>query len=161
LCHITRSTWIFALNLRANTVEKLRNLFISRAKGQRTMWRLRCPLQLDVFQNPYVLEIIRMRRVLCSAFALSLVLSAASVAFAADSGADLYKAKCAGCHGADGTSKMPNVPPLGGADAQGKSDADLKAVIEKGKAPKMPAYAGKLTDAQMDEVVKFIRTLKK
>ncbi len=56
---------------------------------------------------------------------------------------------------------MPNVPPLGGADAQGKSDADLKAVIEKGKAPKMPAYAGKLTDAQMDEVVKFIRTLKK
>jgi cytochrome c len=64
-----------------------------------------------------------MRKVLCSAFALSLVLSAASVAFAADSGADLYKAKCAGCHGADGTSKMPNVPPLGGADAQGKSDA--------------------------------------
>ena len=102
-----------------------------------------------------------MRKVLCSAFALSLVLSAASVAFAADSGADLYKAKCAMCHGADGTSKMPNVPALSGAATQGKSDADLKAVIEKGKAPKMPAYAGKLTDAQMDEVVKFIRTLKK
>jgi mono/diheme cytochrome c family protein len=114
-----------------------------------------------MYSKPLCLEIIRMRRVLCSVFVLSLVLSAASVAFAADSGADLYKAKCAGCHGADGTSKMPNVPPLGGADAQGKSDADLKAVIEKGKAPKMPAYAGKLTDAQMDEVVKFIRTLKK
>jgi cytochrome c6 len=113
-----------------------------------------------MYSKPLCLEIIRMKRVLCCIFALSLVLSAA-VAFAADSGADLYKAKCAGCHGADGTSKMANVPPLGGADAQGKSDADLKAVIEKGKAPKMPAYAGKLTDAQMDEVVKFIRTLKK
>ncbi len=102
-----------------------------------------------------------MRKVLCCAFALSLMLSAASVAFAADSGADLYKAKCAMCHGADGTSKMANVPALGGADVQGKSDADLKTVIEKGKAPKMPAYAGKLTDAQIDDVVKFIRTLKK
>ena len=102
-----------------------------------------------------------MRKVLCCAFALSLLLSAASVAFAADSGADLYKAKCAGCHGADGTSKMPNVPPLSGPDTQGKSDADLKAIIEKGKPPKMPAYAGKLTDPQIDELVKFIRTLKK
>jgi len=99
-----------------------------------------------------------MKKLLCSAFALSLVLG--SVAFA-ESGADVYKAKCAGCHGADGTSKMPNVPALGGADTQGKSDADLKTIIEKGKAPKMPAYAGKLTDAQIDEVVKFIRTLKK
>ena len=102
-----------------------------------------------------------MRKVLCYAFALSLLLSAASFAFAADSGADLYKAKCAGCHGADGTSKMANVPPLSGPDAQGKSDADLKAIIEKGKAPKMPAYAGKLTDPQIDELVKYIRTLKK
>jgi cytochrome c6 len=102
-----------------------------------------------------------MRKVLCCAFALSLLISAASFAFAADSGADVYKAKCAGCHGADGTSKMPNVPPLSGADVQGKSDADLKATIEKGKPPKMPSYAGKLTDAQIDDVVKCIRTLKK
>ncbi len=101
-----------------------------------------------------------MKKVLCSAFALSLVLGVAGTAVA-DSGADLYKAKCAMCHGADGTSKMPNVPALGGAEAQGKSDADIKAIIEKGKAPKMPAYAGKLTDAQMDDLVKFIRTLKK
>ncbi len=102
-----------------------------------------------------------MKKFLCHAFALSLMVGAAGVAFAADSGADLYKAKCAMCHGADGTSKMANVPALGGADAQGKSDADLKTIIEKGKAPKMPAYAGKLTDPQIDEVVKFIRTLKK
>ena len=102
-----------------------------------------------------------MKKLLCCGSALALLVSAAGVAFAADSAADLYKAKCAGCHGADGTSKMPNVPPLSGADTQGKSDADLKAVIEKGKPPKMPAYAGKLTDAQIDDVVKFIRTLKK
>src|SRR6478672_7260295 len=107
--------------------------------------------------NPSVLEILRMKRLLCFGFALTLLVSVASAAFAADS-ADLYKAKCAMCHGPDGTSKMANVPPLGGADAQGKSDADLKAVIEKGKAPKMPAFAGKLTDAQIDDMVKFIRT---
>lgn len=100
-----------------------------------------------------------MKKFVFSAFALALLLGVS--AFAADSGADLYKSKCAMCHGADGTSKMPNVPALGGAETQGKSDADLKTIIEKGKAPKMPAYAGKLTDAQIGDLVKFIRTLKK
>ncbi|HLH06826.1 MAG TPA: c-type cytochrome [Terriglobales bacterium] len=102
-----------------------------------------------------------MKKLLCSAFALALVLGAAGVSLAADTGADLYKSKCAMCHGPEGTSKMPNVPALSAAEAQGKSDADLKTIIEKGKAPKMPAYAGKLTDAQINDLVKFIRTLKK
>lgn len=101
-----------------------------------------------------------MKKLFCSAFALSLVLGVAGMSFA-DSGADVYKAKCAMCHGPEGTSKMPNVPALGGAEVQGKSDADLKTVIEKGKAPKMPAYAGKLTEDQINDLVKFIRTLKK
>ncbi len=54
----------------------------------------RCNLMY--IQNPFVLEIIRMRKVLCSAFALSLVLSAASVAFAADSGAIFIKRSAQG-----------------------------------------------------------------
>ena len=87
------------------------------------------------------------------------------VAFAADSGADLYKAKCQSCHGANGTpnpamAKSMGLKDLGSADIQGKSDADLKTSVDKGKG-KMPAFNGKLTDAQIDEVVKYVRTLKK
>ena len=79
---------------------------------------------------------------------------------AAQSGADTYKAKCAMCHGADGSGKAAmGTKPLGSADVQKMSDADLNAMITNGKG-KMPAYKGKLTDAQIGDLVKFIRTLK-
>ncbi len=79
------------------------------------------------------------------------------MSMAADSGKDLYDSKCKMCHGADGEK---TATPLN-ADAQKKSDADLKATIEKGKPPKMPAYGTKLSGEQIDALVKYIRTLKK
>ncbi len=87
------------------------------------------------------------------------------MSFAADAGADTYKAKCQACHGANGTpnpamAKSMGLKDLGSAEVQGKSDADLKTMIDKGKG-KMPSFEGKLTSAQIDEVVKYIRTLKK
>ena len=75
--------------------------------------------------------------------------------------ADTYKAKCAACHGADGSGKAAmGTKDLGSADIQKMSDADLNAAITNGKG-KMPAYKGKLTDAQITELVSYIRTLKK
>jgi len=84
---------------------------------------------------------------------------------AEDMGADLYKTKCAYCHGADGkgdtaAGKKMRVKDLGSAEVQAKSDADLNAIISSGKAP-MPGYKGKLSDAQIASLVKYIRTLKK
>lgn len=89
----------------------------------------------------------------------------ASTAFAADSGADLFKTKCASCHGATGAGdtamgKSLKLKDLGSADAQKASDADLANVIAKGKKP-MPAYEGKLTNDQIQDLVKYTRTLKK
>ena len=49
---------------------------------------------------------------------------------------------------------------LGSADIQKMSDADLTGAITNGKG-KMPAYKGKLTDAQISDLVSYIRTLKK
>jgi mono/diheme cytochrome c family protein len=85
--------------------------------------------------------------------------------FAADSGADVFKAKCAACHGASGAGdtgmgKSLKLKDLGSADVQAKSDADLTEIISKGKKP-MPGYEGKLTNDQIQDVVKYIRTLKK
>jgi cytochrome c6 len=94
-------------------------------------------------------------------FALfSLVLALALPPIAAADAAGEYKAKCAGCHGADGSKSLMGAKPLNGADVQGMSDADLTAAITNGKG-KMPAYKGKLTDAEIKDLVGYIRTLKK
>lgn len=97
--------------------------------------------------------------VLAIAFAMSIS------AFAADATADVYKSKCASCHGADGKGDTPvgksmKVKDLASDEVQKQSDADLTAAIEKGKKP-MPAYEGKLTKEQIDGLVKWVRTLKK
>ena len=95
-----------------------------------------------------------------SALALGLT---ASPAIAADTSADLFKQKCAMCHGENGAGKG-KVPALSSAEVQQKSDADFKTATEKGvKNDKgmMPAYGGKLTPEQIDGLVQYIRSLKK
>jgi cytochrome c6 len=82
----------------------------------------------------------------------------------ADSGGDLFKAKCAMCHGPDGKGqttmgKNLNLKDLGSAEVQKQSDAELTTIITNGKG-KMPKYDGKLTKDQISDVVKYIRTLK-
>jgi len=72
--------------------------------------------------------------------------------------ADLYKAKCAMCHGADGKKAAGH--DFTSADVQKKSDADLTAVIADGKAPKMPKYGDKLKPEEIKGLVAYIRTLK-
>jgi len=81
--------------------------------------------------------------------------------FAADEAADLYKSKCAMCHGPDGKGKMAGTKDLSSAEVQKLSDAELAATLTNGKPPKMPAYKGKLTDDQIKSLVKYVRTLKK
>jgi cytochrome c6 len=71
-----------------------------------------------------------------------------------------FKAKCAGCHGADGKGKeVMKTRDLSSADVQKQSDADLTTIITKGKG-KMPAY-GSLTPDQVKDMVGYIRSLKK
>lgn len=89
------------------------------------------------------------------------VVALAFAAAAADDTAATYKAKCAMCHGATGAGdttmgKKLALKPLGSAEVQKKSDADLTKVISEGSG-KMPAFAAKLTGPQIKELVKFIR----
>jgi mono/diheme cytochrome c family protein len=98
-----------------------------------------------------------------SLLAATLMLTSTSVF--AQSGADTYKSKCQMCHAADGSGntaagKSMKTPSLLSPDLVSKSDADLIAVTKNGLG-KMPAYSGKLTDAQIKDVIAFIRTLQK
>jgi mono/diheme cytochrome c family protein len=86
-------------------------------------------------------------------------------AFAQAPGADTYKAKCAMCHGADGLATSPmakNMKILSfKAPAMMKaSDAQFIASTKNGKGT-MKGYAGKLTDAQIKDVIAYVRTLQK
>jgi mono/diheme cytochrome c family protein len=75
----------------------------------------------------------------------------------AQDGSATYKAKCAMCHGADGTKIASH--DLQGAAAQGTSDADLAAIITNGKG-KMPASKSLKPD-QVTALIAYLRTLKK
>jgi mono/diheme cytochrome c family protein len=98
------------------------------------------------------------------AMTVLLVASVAAPAFA-QTGADTYKSKCLMCHAADGSGNTPagksmKALPFDSPDILKLSDADLIAATKKGKG-KMPAYDGKLTDAQIKDVVAYIHTLQK
>src|ERR1700758_87844 len=92
-------------------------------------------------------------------FAGACLLSAPAKADVA-AGEATFKAKCAGCHGADGKGKEAmKTRDLSSADVQKESDADLSGIITNGKG-KMPPYKTLSAD-QVKDLVSFIRSLKK
>jgi len=111
---------------------------------------------------------------LALAAALSLAFAPAANAGAPDKKTErLWKSKCASCHGEDGKAdtekgKQMKVGDLTSAEAQKKTDADFKKIInegfkeEKGGVKKeMDPYQEELKPEQVDALVAFIRGLKK
>ncbi len=96
-------------------------------------------------------------------FVLFTFLSAATAEDAA--AGKLFAAKCAMCHGSDGLGKTGigkklQIPQLPAPEIQSLSDADLGAVINKGKG-KMPSFEGKLSQEEVSQVLLYIRGLAK
>lgn len=101
------------------------------------------------------------RAVMMFAFAL-----AASATFAQDNSktVELYKAKCAKCHGVDGSATAGG-KKLGAKDAfdpevMKMTDTEWLEVTKNGKN-KMPAYGKSLSDDQLKELVAYLRGLAK
>ena len=79
-------------------------------------------------------------------------------------GKEVY-GRCAVCHGASGEgneaiAKMleATMPPLASKEVQSLDDAALKKIIVEGKGKMKPV---KLLDQQMEDVIAFLRSLKK
>jgi cytochrome c6 len=84
---------------------------------------------------------------------------------ASSAGETLFKAKCAMCHGPDGSGKTMmgerlKIPDLRSEEVQKQTDTQLKEIITNGKA-KMPAYKGKIQPPQIEQLVGEIRELGK
>lgn len=80
----------------------------------------------------------------------------------ASAGQDLFKAKCAMCHGADGSGRTPmgerlKIPDLRSHDVQKHTDDQLASVIRDGDPP-MPAYKA-LSSAEIHQLIVYIRSL--
>ena len=73
-------------------------------------------------------------------------------------GAQVFAANCASCHGADGGGGTG--PQLAGGEAAKRfPDVDDQiAFVTKGSGA-MPSFAGRLSPAQIREVVEYTRTL--
>lgn len=91
-------------------------------------------------------------------FTLAMAPVAAAQGGAADP-ANLYKTKCAVCHGTDaaGKSAMKNTD-LRTTEVQKQTDAQLQEAVANGKG-KMPGYKDKLSKEQIAGLVTHIRSL--
>ena len=79
--------------------------------------------------------------------------------------ASLFKSKCALCHAEDGSGSSPSGKALKARDlrapeTQTKGDAEIAEVIAKGRN-KMPPFGQKLKPDQIQQLVAYIRQLKK
>ena len=107
-----------------------------------------------------------MRKRIRSLAALVVILSLSCVvSFAAPPGASTYKSKCQMCHGATGMAdtgagKSMSVKPVSDPDVKKMTAAEMIAVTKSGKG-KMPAFQGKLTDAEIKSAVDFYLSLVK
>jgi cytochrome c6 len=108
----------------------------------------------------------RVPRSVLALFAL-MALSLFSINALAETGAEIYKARCSACHAASGAGdtmlgKNMKLRALGSPDVQKQSDQELATIISRGKNSKnrMPAYERRLTKDQIAAVVRYIRTLK-
>jgi cytochrome c6 len=76
----------------------------------------------------------------------------------------LYAKHCKSCHGDDGRGKTKageklDLKDLASAEVQAASDAQMRKLIAEGKG-KMPAYAKKMSDEEIDLLVAFVRKFK-
>jgi cytochrome c6 len=83
----------------------------------------------------------------------------------AQSGEAIYKAKCQSCHGAQGVpnpgiAKMMGVRPATDPAVKAHSVAEMIAITTNGKG-KMPAFKGRLSDAEIKASVDYFRSFMK
>jgi mono/diheme cytochrome c family protein len=107
---------------------------------------------------------------------LAVAIGPASAAGDAGAGAKVFAERCARCHGKDGHGDGPDLAKLHPSSTPVNwtrsvvmkkwSDQEIVDIITKGgkavgSSPVMPPFGGKLTNAQIQDLLAFIRSLAK
>jgi cytochrome c6 len=92
------------------------------------------------------------------AFAVLAAFATSGVARADPAAAELFQKKCAVCHGKDGKGTVPMGQKLGVKDitALASSEGEIAKVIAEGKG-KMTPFKGRMSDAEIATVAKFVK----
>ena len=114
---------------------------------------------MNISKNVLCSRLLRVFLLVWAGMALS-----AAIASAQDA-AGVYKTKCVACHGADGKGATPagknmKVRDFASPEVAKETDAELIEVTTKGRN-KMPGYASSLKEAQIKDLVAYIRDLAK
>jgi mono/diheme cytochrome c family protein len=93
------------------------------------------------------------------------MMATSTISFAADAGADTYKAKCQMCHGAAGLADSPagksmKVKPVTDPEVKKFTEAQMIAATKNGMG-KMQPFKDKLSDSQIKDAVTYFRTFLK
>lgn len=96
---------------------------------------------------------------------LAVVIFFCSASSQAQSGASIFKSKCAECHGADGGAdtamgRSLKMRDLRSPDVQKRTDADLTDIITNGMAT-MPPFKKQLTKDQIQQLIAYLREIAK
>jgi len=96
-----------------------------------------------------------------SVLCLALVVGFVSATRAQNDAEKLYKAKCIGCHAADGSANTKAGRNTGAHDLRlpdvlKETDATLIGIVTKGKK-KMPKFEEKLKAKEIKELVEYVR----
>lgn len=99
---------------------------------------------------------------ICGALVVALCLMT-SPANSQSAGEQVYKTKCASCHGPDGAGATPagkatKARDFCSDDVKKETDEEWTAIIIRGKN-KMPSYDKKLTEAEIKSIVAYVRRL--
>jgi mono/diheme cytochrome c family protein len=70
----------------------------------------------------------------------------------------VFQSSCAKCHGKTATGRHFGGPSLVSEKIQSASNGELRNIIANGKG-RMPKYAGKLSEAEIDTLVQQIKGL--
>ena len=106
------------------------------------------------------------RSLMALVFSGVMLFSVSNLAWSAESpGETTFKSKCVLCHGEDGTGNTPLGKQLQAAnlhspDVQKHTNAELHTIVHDGQT-NMPAFADQLSDEEITQVVKYVRTFGK
>ena len=111
----------------------------------------------------------KMRLLLAAGISVSLAMPALFAAETAakevKEGEGIFAKSCQACHGKAGAAdtamaKNMKIRPMSSEEVQKQSKEELVKITTDGKA-KMPAFKAKLSKDQIDDVVDYIKSLKK
>jgi cytochrome c oxidase cbb3-type subunit 3 len=106
---------------------------------------------------------MKCNRWMCAAAAVFSFICAGTAAQAqqgnSNGSAQLYSTSCASCHGADGkgSDRAPGIATMQKVIAM--SDADIATIVHDGEAGGMPSFGSRLSDPQIQGIVRYLRTL--